>query len=87
MIEIYEAVCLGTDGRDCRSIGWFTTKKAATEAAKGRGAMGYGDGTVEGPKVLYESFQDYLENNPNIRRQKALLKLTEEDKKALGLKP
>ncbi len=46
MKKFYEAVSGGTDGRDCKSLGYFETRKLAEHAAKGQGTMGYGDGSV-----------------------------------------
>jgi hypothetical protein len=85
MIEVWEAVSGGTDGRDCYLIGRFTRREDAEKAAKGRGTMGFGDGYVYGPTTVYESFNDYLKNNPKAVKERALKKLTEEEREVLNI--
>jgi hypothetical protein len=84
MYKIYEAINHGTDGMDSYGIGYFTKKADAEKAAEGKGAMGYGNGSVN-EDVVYESYKDYVENNPVSLKQKALAKLTQEEKEVLGL--
>lgn len=74
-----------TEGKGrMRTVALFDTKDAALACAKGRGVMGVGDGDVTVVQV-FSSMRDYEENNDTAMRKKALAKLTDYDKKLLGL--
>lgn len=86
MIKTWQAVDGGTDGMDRSIIGTFTSEADAKKAAAGRGTMGHGDGTVQEGPVVYESFKEFVKKNPKAIREKALSKLTKEEKKILGIR-
>lgn len=65
-------------------IAYFFHKTDAQRAAKGHGVMGVGDGDVVQVKV-YESFDDWGEGRRIELRERALSKLTPEERKALGV--
>jgi hypothetical protein len=75
----------GTDGRDAKVIAYFTHKEDAEIIARGKGCMGVGNGETTPPLVVYTSLTDYCDSNPDALKAKALAKLTEEEKKILGL--
>ncbi|MDD5151803.1 MAG: hypothetical protein PHC28_15210 [Flavobacterium sp.] len=89
MITIYAAT-KNTDmieGRgEQRAFAYFRYEEDAYLAVKGKGTGGYGDGIVEEIQ-LYDSFSEYEEAiyKKTIREQ-ALSKLSEEEKRILGLK-
>jgi hypothetical protein len=66
-------------------IGMFEDQQAATRAASGWGVMGVGDGDVE-PMIVYESFREYNDEKTKELKNKALAKLTREDREVLGLR-
>lgn len=81
MQKIYEIADHGIDGRHVTVIGYTTDEETArtiNERINGRCSF-------VNEKPLYSSVEDYEENNPNARRQKALNKLNDDDKRALGL--
>lgn len=68
------------------TIALFTRRKDAVKAARGTGPMGT-DGRVrevQRPKV-FESYADYEKHVKPALRERALQKLTAEERKALGL--
>jgi hypothetical protein len=79
MFFIYKVTDHGTDGRDTRVIGYFADLSCAESAAKGRGAMGHGDGSVDEVSVFEEGDFERTE------RDKALAKLTPRERALLGL--
>lgn len=81
---VYEAFDEGTDGMNRTSIGLFLDKQSAVRAAKGRGAMGCGDGGIS-ERELFDSYNDFISNNRSAKLAAALAKLTDEDRKLLGL--
>jgi hypothetical protein len=85
VIKTWQAYDGGTDGRDCTLIGTFMSEEVAKRAAAGRGTMGRGDGDVRPGPVVYESWKEYKNQNPEAVRERALAKLTKEEREALGL--
>lgn len=83
MLTIFKVTDHGTDGRDTRCIGFFTAIADAQKAARGRGAMGRGDGGVE-PIGVFESLDEYRGSDEKAR---ALAKLTNRERQLLGLEP
>lgn len=66
-------------------LAYFTTKPDAHACAQGRGPMGASDGEVE-QITVFCSYADWLENHKTLElRQRALNKLTKEEREALGL--
>ena len=86
MIKTWQAVDGGTDGMDRSIIGTFTSEADAKKAAAGRGVMGHGDGTVQEGPIVYESFKEFVKKNPAALRERALAKLTKEERRLLGLR-
>lgn len=84
MKKIFRASHLGTDGRDPGTIGFFADFPSAENAVKGKGPMGHGNGRIV-EEVLYENYGDYCYNNPRAVRERAMAKLTAEEKQILGL--
>lgn len=90
MLIYYVAWNGGSDGRDCSVIGRFRRLTDAQQAAKGRGTMGCGDGTIEEVKV-FETYEEFAIETGNLteelRKQKnnALNKLSPEERKLLKL--
>jgi hypothetical protein len=77
-----------TEGRGHKvSIGFFTHQSDAVQAAKKRGVWG-SDASVEKATVkirIYESFDEYKNATDENIREKALSKLTDDEKRVLGL--
>ncbi len=74
-----------TEGRGPMvAIAAFENRPDAVMAAKGWGVMGIGDGTVEELRV-YSSFNDWEKGEAKWMRKRALDKLSEQDKRVLGL--
>jgi hypothetical protein len=82
---IYEArINTSCDGRGPdKVIGYFEMEDSAQRIVKGKDAYG-GDGRVR-PVEFYESINDYENNNPQTIKKRALAKLNDAEKKALGL--
>ena len=75
-----------TEGRGPMiTIGTFWNKYDAAEAARGWGVMGVGDGEVREIKV-YDSWTEFKKLELEDVRQKALSKLTDEERMVLGIK-
>lgn len=75
-----------TEGRGPMvTIAAFNEQRDATRAVTGWGVMGVGDGDVE-PLLVYDSFNEYNEKKLMERRNKALAKLTREDREVLGIR-
>lgn len=69
------------------TIGYFSKEEDAKEVAKGRGAWG-GDAIVEHVKMkvkIFDSMKEFEDDKVKSKRKKALAKLSEEDRKLLGL--
>lgn len=77
----------GTEGRG-RMIplnAAFSSKPSAEKAAKNRGPMGASDGEIR-LLAVYDSHEEYVKyHDIESVRQRALNKLSEEEKKVLGL--
>lgn len=61
----------------------FTNRTDAEAVAKGRGWYG-GDGTVV-PIEIFDSRNDFVADDENKRKAAALAKLTDEDRRLLGI--
>lgn len=75
------------DERNSRILGYFTDQYVAQKIGKGAGWYG-SDGTVKATTLdikIYESEEEYLEDKKENKREKALAKLTNEEKRLLGL--
>lgn len=66
------------------TLGGFVTQEAAKKAAAGWGVMGFGDGDVV-PLKVYDTFAEYAKAHREEVIEKALRKLTAEEKEILGL--
>lgn len=74
-----------TEGRGPMvTIAIFTNRADAIQAASGKGVMGVGNGDVEQINI-YDSFHEYEMAVSEKVRERAMAKLTFEEKKALGL--
>jgi hypothetical protein len=73
-----------TSGGDISSavIGYFFTAEDGHKAVKSTGG---GDGHVHLVGQVYDDFADYQLNNLDATRQRALAKLTAEERRLLGL--
>lgn len=65
-------------------IALFSDEVSARSAARGWGVMGVGDGEVT-PMFVYNTYREYVEEKDNEIRNRALAKLSEEEKRTLGL--
>lgn len=68
-------------------IAYFDNHQEAVECAKGKGVMGVGDGDVRHEHlVIYETFKEFELCDKEVQTKKqALAKLTDEEKRVLGL--
>jgi hypothetical protein len=85
MYIIYEVVQDTEDGM-ChpQRIAFIARKEDALKMAKGRGPMGCSDSNII-EHTVYSNLDDYNKNSPEALRKSALAKLTQEEKKALGI--
>jgi hypothetical protein len=65
-------------------IAAFQSEFDAKKASKGWGVMGVGDGKVESLRV-YNSFSDYVDDAHKELKERALAKLSFEERRVLGL--
>jgi hypothetical protein len=84
MILVYEVSEMNEDGRAKVSSTFFSTKTAAEDYSNKK--LGVYSGGVE-PREVFDDIKDYEKNNLEARRQRALAKLTDDDKFVLGFKP
>ena len=87
MMKIYAAMenTDSTEGRGhMRTFAYFVHKQAALAACKGRGVMGCGDGEVKEIEV-YDSINAWEQGKKEEIKQNALKKLTDQERKVLGL--
>lgn len=91
MFKVYKVTDHGTDGRDTSTVGYFATPELADEVKKGHGAMGFGDGSVDVITVFEASDPEALRFTKAGRaaeqaeKDRALAKLTDRERKLLGL--
>lgn len=81
------AAYIDTDERSSRLMAYFMNESDAIELSKGKGWWG-SDGRVQKEIVnirIYESKEDYLNRMELNEKEVALAKLTEKEKKLLGL--
>lgn len=81
------AIYVGTDERSSALLGYFTSETDGLRAAKGKGWWG-GDGSATRTTVtviIFESLEEYETGLTEKLRQSALSKLTDDEKKLLGL--
>lgn len=83
--KVYTAV--GDSENSSYVIGYFLRERDATQASVGKGWYG-GDARIR-PEVLniqiFESYKEFEDSLVENKKQAALSKLTEEEKKLLGL--
>lgn len=73
--------------KDVRILAYFTYKKDAKELVDRLDTPGSMSSFHVGePLRVYQTIEDYDKNNPETLRQKALNKLTTEEKEALGIR-
>ena len=78
---IYQVAAMNEDGRAVANTTLFSNLTAAEEYSKTLGAWAGGITLIE----VFDSVNDMKSNNRQSRKEKALAKLTDEDKLALGL--
>lgn len=83
MRKIYKVEAPNIDGTRYELVGFFGTKAAAEEIA-GPKDKAWAMEVTQIP--LYDSAEDYRQNNEDTRRKKALAKLTPEEIELLHLK-
>lgn len=78
----------GADGRgppNIKVIGYFVNLSDAEEAAKGQGEWG-SNGEIEHVELtIFETFKEFLDHKEAEERKAALKKLTDREKRLLGL--
>lgn len=74
-----------TEGRGLmRTVALFASAEDAGKAIKGRGVMGAGDGKVV-PMRVYQSFDEFWDEQKEKLRSMALAKLSPEERAVLGI--
>lgn len=73
--------------KSVKEVAYFYKKEDAEKLVKKSNVPGSMSSCHIAPEtIIYESYEDYLENNPEAIKQRALTKLTEEEKRVLGLR-
>ena len=82
-IKAFEARVPDSERTD-KHVGYFVHAADGTRATKGAGWRG-GDGTVHPVElVIYDTFEEFKGEQENKLRERALSKLSEDERKALG---
>ena len=81
---IYEVI--SSFDRSSHTVAFVESEKAAKEMVDQISTPGSMEGGSYSKHILYKDKKDFEDNKPEIRRQRALDKLTDADIEALGIK-